>query len=250
MKRVLAVALLATAMAVASGCGDDEEEQAGTTPATATTAQTTPAERTLTTNVPPRAAAPNIAGGEGRIGAFVERYAADAVGYWAEAFGASGVPYRRPTVAVVARPGDSGCNRPFDPAKEPYFLCAGSNGSRLLFGAQTLDGVRSENGDAGVLFLAGYGAALDAFDQLNGNRLAGGEPVSESYVQGGVCFTGAWVGNLGMKTPLDEDDDDELLALAERFVPGDTELGVSLGRDLMALGVRRGPVACLDEVRG
>ena len=236
--------LLAASLAlVVAACGGDDE------PGGTTTRTQAAGEPQLTEAIPPLAAAPNVKGGSGAIDKFAKAYASAAVTYWADLFAANEIAYRPPMVTLVKRPQQTPCGAPFDPKADLYELCPGTSGARVFLGAPSLDDTRAKLGDAAVAFLAGYGVALDALDQLQGNPLAAQQELDEKFTHGAVCMTGAWIAHITQKELLEAGDNAELLQIAERFVPGRTELDVSLGQDLLALGVSQGPAGCLREVR-
>jgi predicted metalloprotease len=243
--RLLAIGLC-LALALAS-CGDEDEPRG----ATATTS-TVPAagDRTLAKSVPPLAAAPNVTGGDAPIDAFTREYAAAATAYWADVFDANGLRYETPRVVVATGRARACAATRFDPAAEVYALCPQGSAAEVLFGAPALDRTRNSLGDGAVAFVTGYGVAIDALDQLEGRPLLKRRPVDEKFTHGAVCLTGTWVEHITKEDLLQAGDSQELLNTVERFVPGRTELDVSLGQDLLALGVSQGPGACLKEARG
>jgi hypothetical protein len=238
-----------------TACGEDDEEKGGSTTGTTATAGTTtsgaaPAEgATLDKSVPPLAAAPNVAGGDAPIDKFVRDYAEQAVGYWVEVFGENGLTYARPAVDVAKAPTRCGSEQ-FDPAESIYAICRNGSATRLVYGGPALTKARDRLGDAAVAFISGYGASLDALDQIEGRPLAKQQPVGDKFTYGAVCFTGAWIAHITKKNLLQAGDNQELLSTVERIVPGQTDLGVSLGQDLLANGLTNGAGACLREVRG
>ena len=252
--RRIAVCLAATAALGVAGCGDDDESKgasgSSTTATTATTEAKASAEGGTIKDVEPRTAKPNVAGGNAPIEEFSTNAANDAGNYWEQVFENSQLPYARPTVDVATSTVETGCGQQFDPAKLPFYLCADAAGpSTVTLGAPLLEQARSEVGDAGVAFLAGYGMALDANDQLSGKPIGNGETVDEAFQQVAACFTGAWIRNLNDRELLEAGDDEEVLALAAQFVPGGGD-DPAFGRKVVASGFNNGGETCQSEYGG
>ena len=181
--RTIAVCLAASAALVAAGCGDDDDDTTETGSGGTTTEQQASAEGGEVKDVEPRTAKPNLVGGDAPIDQFITTVTNDAIAYWEQVFQASQLPYAKPTVNVLTSPGDNGCGGQFDPAKQPFFLCASTGGSALTYGAPVLDQIRTSNGDGAVAFLSGFGVALDTNDQLSGGPIANGQQVDDTFIQ-------------------------------------------------------------------
>ena len=244
--RTFAVCLAASAALVAAGCGDDDDDNKSDTGGT-TTEQQASAEGGEVKDVDPRSAKPNLVGGDAPIDQYVTTITTDATAYWEQVFGNSQLPYAKPTVNVLSSAGDNGCGGQFDPTKQPFFLCASTGGSTLTYGGPVLDQVRTSNGDGAVAFLAGFGVALDANDQLSGGPIANGEQVDDTFIQVAACFTGAWVRNLADKQILQQGDDAEVLSLAGQFVPGSS---AEISKSVVTLGFNEGAGACQQKIGG
>lgn len=250
--RRLAVCMAAIAALGVSACGDDDEDKGG--PGTTTTATTqedqASAEGGTLKDVEPRTAKPNIVGGDAPIEEFATKAANDAANYWEQVFGNSKLPYARPSIEVATAAQDNGCGQQFDPAKQPFFLCADPNvAAQITLGGPLLDQARSQVGDGGVAFLAGYALALDANDQLSGKPVANGQEVGEDFRQVAACFTGAWIRNLNNRELLEAGDDEEVLKLAGQFVPGGNG-DPAFGRKVVASGFANGSASCQSAYGG
>lgn len=244
--RTIAVCLAASAALVAAGCGDDDDDAKKDTGGT-TTEQQASAEGGEIKDVEPRSAKPNLVGGDAPIADFATTIANDAIAYWEGVFQNSQLPYNKPAVTVLTAPGDNGCGNQLDPAKQPFFLCASPQGSKITLGGPVLDQIRTSNGDGAVAFLAGFGVALDTNDQLSGGPIANGQQVDDVFIQRAGCFTGAWVRNLADKQILQQGDDAEVLSLAGQFVPGSS---AEISKSLVALGFNEGAQACQQKIGG
>jgi predicted metalloprotease len=232
--RTIAAGVLATASLFAAGCGDDDSGSSSSG-STATTA----AKAKALTDVAPRAAKANVVGGDAPIGEFARNAAGDAVNYWTAVFEKSGVTYAQPSVNVLETVGDNGCGEDFDPDAKPFFLCAEEGaGTKISLGGSGLDGLRTSNGDAAVVFLAGLAVALDANDQLSGNPIVNGQGFSDEFVAEATCFVGAWIRNLDDRKILEAGDDAEILDAAGKAIDA------TVGPDQIKEGFTNGVSAC------
>ena len=244
--RTFAVCLAASAALVAAGCGDDDDDNKSDTGG-ATTEQQSSAEGGALNDVEPRSAKPNLVGGSAPITEYAQQIGDDAIAYWEQVFQKSSLPYAKPTVAVLTSPGDNGCGGQLDPAKQPFFLCASAQGSKITLGGPVLDQIRTSNGDGAVAFLAGFGVALDTNDQLSGGPISSGQQVDDVFIQRAACFTGAWVRNLADRSVLEQGDDAEVLSLAGQFVPGSS---ADISKSIITLGFNEGAAACQQKIGG
>ena len=228
----------AAAAGLLGGCGEDGDSADGAP------AANTPAAGAVLRDVEPRALQSNIRGGEEPIADLTLRAAEDSVRYWKRVFRANGFTYAVPKLQVLRRRGNDGCGGVLDPAQRPLFLCARRAGSVVSFGAPMLHELRETAGDAAVVFLVGFGVALDTNDQLTGGTVAETGTIDARFEQTAACFTGAWIRNLADRKILAAGDDQEVLAAAEAFVPG----GESAGSEAVKDGYNDGTRAC--QVRG
>jgi predicted metalloprotease len=246
------VCLAATAALALSACGDDDDESkgGGSTATTATQEQQQgSASGAALTDVEPRSAKPNLAGGDAPIESFVNQYADDAVSYWRQVFENSQQQYQQPTVTVVTS-GTGSCGADtFDPAKGPgiFFCASDQSAAELFYGPAFLSGLREQAGDGAVAFLVGFAAAADANNQVSGNPIGGQQEVGDDFFQLSGCFTGAWIRNLNDRQVLQEGDDQEILNLAGQFLPGADE---TVGKKAVALGHDSGVGACQQQYGG
>jgi predicted metalloprotease len=239
--RSCAAALACTAL-LAAGCGDDEEKTGGGGGATTTER----AGALLEKDVQPKAAAPNVKGAGDDIRTVATKFAGEAAEYLDKVFEQNGKTYRRPQLIVADAPAQDACGA-FDPEKQGVFLCFSPDSDRLTMGAQYLERAREEAGDAAAVFLIGYGVSLSGYDQLTGDRLAKGGTIDEEFVHAAACLAGAWNRWMTKQRLFEEGDEQELLKLAERLIPGQTEEGVSLGQDIVAAGFLKGASACTTQ---
>ena len=249
--RTLTACLAVSSALFVAACGDDDEDKQGGTTTTTPTAtqeeQATAKPDTITKDIKPRAAAPNVVGGDAPIEEFAQKSAHDAANYWQKVFDQNGLTYKRPTVNFLTQPGDNGCGGEFDPTQKPYVLCTNPGVPAIvtLSGTQ-LEEYRSQLGDASVSFLAGYGVTLDATDQLYGSPLANGKEVPDAFANVAVCFTGAWLRNVGDRELLEAGDSKEVMDVAATFLPGE----IGFGSDVVAFGHDNGGNACQKQYGG
>jgi predicted metalloprotease len=235
--RTIAAGALVAASLFAVGCGDDDSGSSSSG-STAMTAPVTGKAKALT-DVAPRAAKANVVGGDAPIAEFARNAAGDAVTYWTAVFEKSGVTYAQPSVNVLEAVGDNGCGEDFDPDAKPFFLCAEDGaGTKISLGGSGLDGLRTSNGDAAVVFLAGLAVALDANDQLSGNPIVNGKGFSDEFVAEATCFVGAWIRNLDDRKILEAGDDAEILDAAGKAIDA------TVGPDQIKEGFTNGVSAC------
>lgn len=201
----------------------------------------------LPRDVPRKAAAPNIKGADGDIESVAKRFSREAIEYFDKVFSQNAKTFRHPEVVVVTSPTETACGS-FDPMKQGVFMCFGADGDRLSLGAPYLERARDEAGDAAAVFLIGYALGLSAYDQLTGDRVAKGTAkADEEFIHAAACLAGAWNKWMTQESLLEDGDEQELLRLAEQFIPGQTEEGVSLGQDIVAGGFIKGSRACTEQ---
>lgn len=246
--RTIAVCLAAGAALVAAGCGDDDDDNGGDNGASTQQQSATPrpAEGGELKDIEPRTAAPNLVGGRGPIQQFVTTAATDSISYWQKVFQSSGLAYRGVTVNVLNSPTQT-CGRQFDPASQPFFLCANPNGSEISLGAPVLNDIRASSGDGAVAFLTGYAIAMDTNDQLSGNPISEGSGADATFYQRTACFTGAWIRNVADRSILEAGDDQEVLDAAERYVQGSN---AQITNANVRLGYQEGAAACQQKIGG
>jgi predicted metalloprotease len=242
------VCLAVSAALALSACGDDDDDKKDSGQSTTTTAtqqeQQGTAEGATLTDVEPRSAKPNLAGGDAPIDEFINKYVQDAQAYWTQVFQNSNAQYRPPNVTVATQATPTDCDKEFDPSAGPgVFYCAAEQGADLFYGPAFLDGLRGEAGDGGVAFLVGYGVALDANNQVAGNPVGTGKEVGGDFVNLAGCFTGAWIRNLHDREILEDGDDAEILELAGQFLGEDA----TVGKKAVILGHDEGVGACQQQ---
>lgn len=225
-----------------AGCGAKEKETGGggTSPATTQAGGDKPLK-----DVEPRAAKPNIVGGDAPPEEFVRTAANDAIGYWRSVFEASGIQYGEPTVTFVEGAAVEGCPGA-ERSRQLFQVCAGPDGNEIAIALGYLKLMRASAGDAGVAFLAGYAVSIDTNDQLSGAPLAAGaDALSPRFHQRAVCFTGAWIRNLGERSLLEAGDGEEIARAANG-----TAREVELRGEMLQLGYDEGAPACQEKVAG
>jgi hypothetical protein len=209
----LAGALATCALALAA-CGDDDEAGKTTTGGATearTTAQVGPLE-----DVEPRAARPNIVGGDAPLAEFATRTGDDAVNYFEEVFAASGVPYAVAEIDLVEGPREV-CGQPFDPEQYLIYRCASPTSTLIALSGPRLERIRAGGGDAAVAFIAGFAVAIDASDQIVTEE-GGPPPPPDELARQNACFVGAWIRNVGERRLLEAGDDKEIATAAVQMV--------------------------------
>jgi hypothetical protein len=167
-------------------------------------------------DVEPRSAKPNIVGSDAPLAEFLTRTGDDVVNYFEEVFAANGLPYAVAEIDVVEQRREF-CGRPFDPEEYLIYRCGSPTGTGIALSGPRIGRIRDRSGDAAAAFIAAFGVAIDASDQIAEEE--GGEPPPPDVVaRQNACFVGAWIRNIGDRRLLEAGDDQEIAAAAVEMV--------------------------------